>query len=194
MTPTDTQTARSARRLWWIIAIGTFGSLATLLFYFSVLRDHHAPKPVVFSECHGLATDTRRIVSDAGTVFDVPESTFAVSARSQDMPPGTFYVVTLRGSAANLVIGHDDGIWPDLRATSPTFSRRVAGRDMRTTKERSVGTDRWGYLKGGMRWRYVAFSSGDAIGYRPAPLQEANLLDAVINSACIVSNSVQNPN
>jgi|SRR5580700_5214609 hypothetical protein len=188
MTSTDTPTAQSVRRLWWIIAIGIFGSLAALVLYFSSLRDHHAPTPVVVSECHGLATDTRRIASDAGTVFDVPESAFAVNARSQDMPPGRFHVVVLRGSAANLVIGHDDGIWPDLRTTFPTFSRRVAGRDIRTTKERSVGTDKWGYLKGGMRWRYVAFSSGDAIGYRPTPLQEANLLDAVINSACIASN------
>lgn len=171
---------------WLIPAVVGVVLVSSVVFYLFLMRDPHAPTAIVISACRDVAPGMRRISADFGTHFDVSEKTLAVDARIQDMPPGRFYVVTLGDSAADMVIGHDDGIWGDLKNTFPVFSRHIKERNIRTAKGRSVGTDRWGYLKSGERWRYVAFSSGDAVGYRPTPPKEASLLDKVISSACVL--------
>jgi hypothetical protein len=120
-----------------------------------------------------------------GAQIDAPEDAFVVKSGLQDMPPGKTYTVTLRNSTANIVILPDDGSWKELKGALPVFSRPVYTRSIQSGKERAVGTDRWGYRKGGERWRYVAFSGGDAVGYLPTLLKEAGLLDQVISSACL---------
>lgn len=174
---------------WIIPAVTGVVLVSSIVFYLLLMRDPHAPPAIVVSACGEVAAGMRRITSDFGTQFDVSEKTFTINVGTQDMPPGRFYVVTLRDSATNTVMGHDDGIWEDFKNTFPTFSRHIKERNVRAANERSVGRDRWGYLKSGARWRYVAFSSGDAVGYRPAPPKEAILLDQVINSACRMSAS-----
>lgn len=101
------------------------------------------------------------------------------------MPPGRTHLVTLRNSTAYIAILPDDGSWKELKGALPAFSRPVYARSTYSGKERAVGTDRWGYRKAGERWRYVAFSSGDAVVYLPTSLKEASLLDQVVSSACL---------
>lgn len=163
-----------------LIAIVLISSIA---FYLFRTRDQHAPAAVVVSACRDLGPNTRRIKSDFGTQFDVSEKAFSVKSVVHDMAPGKFYVITSRNSAAEVIIAHDDGVWEDLKKGPRTFSRRVKDPN-RASNGHSVGIDRWGYLESGERSRYVAFPSGDAVGYRFVPLNEATKFDQIINSAC----------
>lgn len=170
---------------WAILAVLGTVSISFVLLY--LFRNHtpHSPPALVLSVCGPVAPGMHRIDSDFGIQFDVSESVLAVHANTRDMPPGTLYVVTLKGSSENLVIWRDDNIFSELRSAFPVFSEHVEERDIRTPKCRLVGKDRWGYLKDGDQWRYVRFFVGDAVGYRPLPSKQAGLLDQVISSACV---------
>jgi len=103
----------------------------------------------------------------------------------RDMPPERLYVVTSIGPAeAKLVVSPDPGDFRDLEVAYPTFSQHVGERIMRDSEGRSFGTDRWGYLQSGERWRYVKFSTGDRVGYEPLPPRQADVLDQIVSSAC----------
>jgi hypothetical protein len=158
--------------------------VCAISFYFFSVRDRQAPSAISVLPCRNPNPDVRRIRSDFGATFDIPEKNFNVRAATQDMPPGHFYVVTLKNSSAKMLIAHNDGIWPDLKNAFPVFSRQVESRTIQTVGKHSIGTDHWGYLNSGERWRHVEFSSGDAVGYRPVPLSEADLFDRAISSAC----------
>jgi hypothetical protein len=130
-----------------------------------------------------------RIDSDFGTQFDLSEKDFVVHSGLRDMPPGMLYVVTLKSRSTNMVVWRDDGIFNELKSAFPVFSEHVEERVVRTPTGHIVGEDRWGYLKSGERWRYVTFSRGDAVGYRPTRPKEASLLDQAISSACLLPAS-----
>jgi hypothetical protein len=179
---------KSGSKRWLIILSVAILLISAAFIYRFIERDPHAPAPLVFSACRTGVPGMQRIAADFGTQFNISPTQFSVKVGTEDMPPGKFYTMTLRNSSSNLVVWHDDGIWTDLRSTFPIFSRRIEERSVLSSKERSVGSDRWGYLKSGQRWRYVAFLNHDAIGYRPAPLDEADLMDQVINSACHTSS------
>jgi hypothetical protein len=118
----------------------------------------------------------------------VPENVFTVRKAERDMPPETPYVVTLNGRAeAKLVISLDSGDFGNLEVAYPTFSKTVGERTVQDTKGRNFGTDRWGYLQDGERWRYVKFTTGDRVGYEPLSPKQADLLDQVVNSACLLA-------
>lgn len=172
---------------WFIFASAAVLLASSAAFYLSRPRDPHAPSLVVVRACRDAAPGTRRIIADFGTQFDVSENAFSISAATHDMAPERFYVITLKNSAANphmMIIAHDAGVWEDLKNTSRVFSRPVKKENILGSIGYSVGTDRWGYLEGGARWRYVAFSTKDAVGYRNASSDEAILFDQVIKSAC----------
>jgi hypothetical protein len=143
-----------------------------------------APQVVAVAVCPDLTPGMRRIPSDFGIRFDAPEKVFMVQSAVRDMPPGTMYVVKLRNGDAHIVVWRDDDVFRDLKIAFPIFSKHIEERIIRDTTGRNFGTDQWGYLQTGERWRYVKFSTGDAVGYEPRPPEEANLLDQVINSAC----------
>lgn len=124
-------------------------------------------------------------MADFGIQFDVTEKEFTIDSGVRDMPAGTLYVVKLRSSDANLLIWHDDEIFRNLKSAWPVFSKHFEERKIRSRSGQIFGTDRWGYLNSGMRWRYVVFSTGDATGYEPSSPREASLLDQVVSSACL---------
>lgn len=101
---------------------------------------------------------------------------------------GTYHVITHRGDrqGAKLEIGFGEvGFSREIGALS-TFSEFSALRDIRTIEGRTIGKDRWGYVKGGDRWRLVEFVWGDVVGYRASPVREAALWDNIIDSACLL--------
>jgi hypothetical protein len=169
---------------WLIPALVVVAVVSSVVLYLLFKRDLHAPLAIVVSACGDAPAGVRRMTVGYGTQIDAPEDAFVVKSWLQDMPPGRIHSVTLRNSSANIVILPDDGSWKELKGALPVFSRRVYAKSTHSGKEREVGMDRWGYRKGGERWRYVAFSRGDAVGYLPTPLKEAGLLDQVISSAC----------
>ena len=169
---------------WLIPALVVVAVVSSVVLYLLFKRDLHAPLAIVVSACGDARAGVRRMTVGYGTQIDAPEDAFVVKSWLQDMPPGRIHSVTLRNSSANIVILPDDGSWKELKGALPVFSRRVYAKSTHSGKERAVGMDRWGYRKGGERWRYVAFSRGDAVGYLPTPLKEAGLLDQVISSAC----------
>jgi hypothetical protein len=167
--------------------------LVCAVFVSTVLAVHllHArapsqPRAVAFTLCQTAPRGTLRVSADFGTQFNAPESEFIVHTSMHDMPPGTLYTVTPTNGAFALTIWRDnDVIFRDLRETFPVYSERVEQREIHNSEGTLVGTDRWGSLKSGERWRYVTFLAGDAVGYSPAPVKDARLLDQVINSACV---------
>ena len=169
---------------WLIPALVVVAVVSSVVLYLLFKRDLHAPLAIVVSACGDAPAGVHRMTVGYGTQIDAPEDAFVVKSWLQDMPPGRIHSVTLRNSSANIVILPDDGSWKELKGALPVFSRRVYAKSTHSGKERAVGMDRWGYRKGGERWRYVAFSRGDAVGYLPTPLKEAGLLDQVISSAC----------
>jgi hypothetical protein len=131
-----------------------------------------------------------RIRSDFGIRFDAPEKAFTVHADLRDTPTGTLYVVKLKDTNANIVVWRDDDIFKDLKVAYPVFSEHIEERNIRDATGRIFGTDRWGYLQSGERWRYVKFSTSDAVGYEPTPPKPATLLDQVVNSACFSRDKI----
>jgi len=167
-----------------IVAVVVICSVATYLLSFHSPNAMSAPPAIIVSACPDLPSGMRRIKSDFGTRFDASEKTFTVDAGLRDMPPGMLYVVKLKSADANIVVWRDDDIFRNLKTAYPVFSKHVEERNIRTSTERVFGTDRWGYLQSGERWRYVRFSSGDAVGYEPTLPKQASMLDQVIGSAC----------
>jgi hypothetical protein len=176
---------RRLRLIGWVL-LATIGIVVTSVsMHLSLMGSAQPPPPIVVSECRGAASGTRRINSDFGTQFDVSEKDFTVHSGTSDIPPGIGYVVRIKNRKTNLMIWRDGIAFVELKSAFPIISEHVEVRVIRTPKGRAVGEDHWGYLKSGEHWRYVKFSWGDVVGYRPASPQEAGLLDQVINSACI---------
>ena len=144
------------------------------------------PKAARISSCQSSpSTDqpTSRLLA-----FNAPQNTFAVKKWQRDMPPEVVHVVTLNGATrVKLVISPDDADFRDLQTAYPTFSENVEERIVQDFEGHSFGTDRWGYLHNGERWRLVKFNTGDRAGYEPLPTAQADLLDQVVNSACLLT-------
>lgn len=174
---------------WLIPAVLGAVIVSSVPIYLFLMRAPQPPPALVPSACRGIAPGMRRIDSDFGTQFDVSERDFTVHSGIRDIPPGTLFVVTLKDRTTKMVIWHDDSIFNELKSAFPVFSEHVEERDVRTPKGRRVGTDRWGYLDSGERWRYVRFAWRDAVGYWPTDLKKASFLDQVISSACFLSAS-----
>jgi hypothetical protein len=176
----------------WLVSIVAVILVSCLAVYLPFSRTAHVmnpPQPISISVCPDVTSGVHRITSDFGIRFDAPEKAFTVHAGPRDMPPGTLYVVQLKDAEPNMVVWRDDDIFRDLKITYPNLSKRIDQRNIRDATERIVGTDHWGYLQSGERWRYVVFSTADAAGYEPTPPKQANLLDQVINSACFSSDN-----
>jgi len=169
-----------------------FAAFFVVYIFFSSYR--HSIKPpdqVIISACPSLAPGVHRITSDFGIRFDAPDEAFTIHAALRDMPPGTLYIVKLRDTEAKMAVcWRVDCAIKDLQTAYPIFSEHVEARNIRDAKGLTFGTDRWGYLQSGERWRYVTFSNGGAAGYEPTPPEQARLLDQVVNSACVSRDSV----
>jgi hypothetical protein len=113
------------------------------------------PQVVAVSVCRDVAHGMHRITSDFGIRFDAPEKVFVVHEALRDMPPGMMYIVRLRDTDAHIVFWHDDDIFRDLKSAYPVFSKRVEERAIRDAVGGNFGTDQWGYLPDGERWRYI---------------------------------------
>lgn len=168
------------------VAIVIAALCAILIVTFQYSHKKNPPQAITISACRDVASGTRRIKSDFGIRFDVPEKAFTVHAGLRDMPGGTLYVITLRGTDAKMVVWRDDEVFRDLKIAYPAFSKHVETRRLRDEQGHSFGIDKWGYLQNGERWRFVKFSTGDAVGYDPEPLKQADLLDQVLDSACVL--------
>jgi hypothetical protein len=135
------------------------------------------PRAVAVSACADTIAGAQRLPARFGLRFDVPSDAFRVRKG--------LYVVTSNDHAdTKLVVSEDDDDFRDLEVAYPIFSQHVGERTIRDAKRRSFGTDRWGYLQSGERWRYVKFSTGDRAGYEPLPPRQADLLDQIVSSAC----------
>jgi hypothetical protein len=169
----------------WLVSIVLAAALVSFFaIYLFLSHSPHVtnpPQAIAISVCPNVSPGVHRIRSDFGIRFDAPEKAFTVHAGLRDMPPGTLYVVKLKGADPNIVVWRDDDIFS-------VFSEHIEERNIRDATGRIFGTDRWGYLQSGERWRYVRFSSGDAAGYKPTVPKQANLLDQVVNSACFLQD------
>ena len=171
----------------WLVPVVAVVFASSFVIYMYSSPSFHVTKPplaIVIFACSNITSGVHRIASDFGIRFDAPEKMFIVHVGPRDMPPGTLYVVKLRDSDANIVVWRDDDIFRDLKTAYPVFSEHVEERNIRDATGRISGTDHWGDLQSGERWRYVRFSSGDAAGYKPTPPKQAKLLDQFVNSAC----------
>ena len=167
-----------------VLAVVLVASFGVYLFFPRRPQAMNPPQSFAISACRDLIPGVRRIRADFGIRIDTPEKAFTVHEGLRDMPPGMLYVVKLKDTDAHIVVWHDDDIFKDFKIAYPVFSKHVEDRNVRDAAGRIFGTDRWGYLQSGDRWRYVRFSTGDAVGYEPTPAKQANLLDQVVNSAC----------
>jgi len=144
------------------------------------------PQTATISVCPDTITGAHLLTTDLGLRFDAPGKVLTVRKGQRDMPP-EIYVVTLNGHAdGKLVVSLDSGDFQDLESAYPIFSKNLEERTVQDTEGRNFGTDRWGYLQNGERWRYVKFTTGDRVGYGPLPPSQADLLDQVVNSACLL--------
>jgi hypothetical protein len=167
------------------LLVVAFASCLVCLIFSCSRQVTDPPQAVVVSACADTIAGNHRLAAEFGLQFDAPEDRFRVKKGQRDMPPGLAYAVTPNGyTDAKLVISGDDGDFRELELAYPTFSKQVGERTMRDAKGRNFGSDRWGYLQSGERWRYVKFATGDRVGYEPLPPRQADLLDQIVSSAC----------
>lgn len=148
------------------------------------------PKAIGVSACADKVAGARRIAAEYGLRFDAPENGFRVRQGFTDMPPERNYAVSLNvdAGATLVILGPLNGGLQNLQSSYPTFSKSVGQRTVRDARGRNFGTDRWGYLPSGERWRYVKFSTGNQVGYEPLATKDADRLDEIINTACFVQD------
>ena len=170
-----------ARLLTWLCFV-----CAACCFVACSQQSQEPPRAVRVSVCDNELPRVHRIVAQFGLRFDAPESRFKVVKGFTDMPPETNYTVLLNKSVgARLgILGPLNPGFRDLESTYPTFSKSVGQRTMRDSNGRNFGTDRWGYLPSGERWRLLKFSTGNQVGYEPLPAKDADRLDEIIGTAC----------
>ncbi len=173
-----------------VLAVVLVCSFGIYLFFSRSPHVTNPPQSIAISVCPNVTSGVYRIRSDFGIRSDAPEKVFTVHAGLSDMPPRTSYVVKLKDADASMVVGHDDEIFRNLKIAYPVFSEHVEERNIRGATGRIFGTDRWGYLQSGERWRYVRFSTGAVVGYEPTHPEQADLLDQVVNSACFSQDEV----
>jgi len=183
----------------WLVSLAVAVLLvSTLAIHLRFRRSPHltnAPLAIAISACPETTPGVHHI-RDAfsgirGIRFDAPDDVFMVSRVNRDMPPETMYVVTLKSANAKIVVSPDEADFKDLEIAYPVFSEHVEKRNIRDSTGRVFGTDSWGYLHTGERWRYTRFSTGDAVGYEPTPPNQADQLDRLVNSACFPRNGSQ---
>jgi hypothetical protein len=153
-------------------------------------EDFEPPRPAVISNCADKGASFRRLKArPRGALrFDVPQSGFSIRSGIRDMPHETVHVITLNDDAAGkLIISMNDFDFLEVERTYPTFSKSVGKRDVQDSMRQKFGTDRWGYLPSGERWRHVRFTTGDQAGYEPLAPKEAERLDEIIGSACLAT-------
>jgi hypothetical protein len=163
-----------------IAIVGTF-------VYWWLGRRPQAPSEVRLSTCPG-GDRVSLFTIQHGLAYDLRDKAFVVDSGIPDMLLGTYHVITHRGDrqGAKLEIGFGEvGVSREIDALS-TFSEFSALRDIRTVEGRKIGKDRWGYVKGGDRWRLVEFVWGYVVGYRASPVREAALWDKIIDSPCLL--------
>lgn len=168
---------------WLVVTVVGLVLLLSIIFYLAHPRDLRAPTAFVVHTCRDVPSGVRRIRADFGTQFDISEQSFAVHSGVQDMPPGINYFVILKDSTARLVITSHD-TWENIEKPFAVFSEDLHERNILGANGGSVGTDHWGSLKSGERWRFVKFLNGDDAAYLPTTPTEAISLDQVIGSAC----------
>src|ERR1700676_4013509 len=186
------QTLLQQSRKWLVSTALTVIALFSLAIFLLSLSppDMSPPQKIILTMCRDITSSDHRIRSDFGIQLGAPGKDFAVHARLRDMPPGRLYVIKLKDSVAKIVVWRDDDIFRNLKSAYPVFSDVTQERIIQDTAGNVLGTDRWGYLHGGERWRYVKFSSGDAMGYEPAARKQADQLDQVVHSACFSRDEV----
>jgi hypothetical protein len=174
----------------WLIPAGivaVFGCLAAVYFLFP--SSPQPPPALVISDCRTIAPGMRRIGTESSTQFDVTSDTvFAIHAGLSDMP-GNGYDATVKYGGASMAISSEDYVFSNLKSNFPHSSENLIERVVRDRKGRLIGEDRWGYLETGERWRFVRFSWGEAMGYRPARREVASFFDKIIDSACFLPGS-----
>jgi len=147
-------------------------------------------RALTISPCQEVPPNMHRIAArPPGFVdviaFDVPYTAFGVQSGLQDMPPGKVHLVTVRGRNEGLEISNFDLSFEKELVGFSAHSVHVYQSAIRTSHGRKIGEDHWGYLKTGERWRYLRFIRAEEDGYRPMLPEYADLLDKVINSACL---------
>jgi len=186
--PSAEQTSLQRPPKWLVSAVLVsvlVSSFGIYLFFSRSPQTTKPPQSISISVCPDVPSGVHRIRSNFGIRLDAPKKTFTIHTGQSDMPPGTMFEVKLKDADAKIVVwSYDDGIFRNLEIAYPVFSDHVEQRNIRDAKGRIFGTDRWGYLQSGERWRYVKFSTGDEVGYEPTPPKQADLLDQVVNSAC----------
>jgi hypothetical protein len=152
-------------------------------------RTPQTPRALTISPCQEVPPNMRRIAANLpfpdAIEFDVPYTDFGVQSGTRDMPPGQVHLVTLRGRNERLEISNFELSFEKELVGFSAHSAHVYQSAIRTSHGRKIGEDHWGYLKTGERWRYLRFTRGEEDGYRPMLPKYANLLDNVINSACL---------
>jgi hypothetical protein len=198
-TGVETCATKPAKVSFRLFAVVFTSCLGFLLFSCSK-QANEPPRQVTISMCPELSVEGDWLLTDSGLRFHVPAHALAVRSIPtraytvktvhKDMPPSRGYIASLNGYAgAKLVISPDKGYFRDLEVSYPTFSETNGQRALRDSTGRSFGTDHWGYLPCGERWRYVSFSTGDRAGYEPVPSDQADKLDEAINSACFLRDN-----
>lgn len=147
------------------------------------------PPELVISACRDLPPGVHRIGFDI--MFYVPGMEFTIRTVRGDTPPSIEYYVatTNRGATRSLLHMLEISVWGlaferQLEFAWPVFSEHVEERNVPTAQGGVAGTDRWGYLKTGERWRFIRFGRTEEVGYLPVPDREAKLFDDIISSAC----------
>jgi hypothetical protein len=189
------QTSRRHSTKWLVSLAVAVLLVSTLAIHLPLRRSPrltNAPQAIVISACPETTPGVHHIRGAfsgiRGIRFDAPDDVFMVSRVDRDMPPETLYVVTLKSANAKIVVSPDEADFKDLEIAYPVFSEHVEKRYIRDSTGRVFGTDSWGYLHAGERWRYTRFSTGDAVGYEPTTPNQADQLDRLINSACFPRN------
>ena len=118
-------------------------------------------------------------------LFALPKTMESSSFNNGDMQSVFIYPQGGEPSSPELIISRSS---EELDATDSLDSKRFEERWAKDSTGNVIGIDARGLMKHGGSWRNAIFLGGDFIGYRLKSRKQPNVLDQIIDSACIARN------
>jgi len=159
------------------------------LYAYRVARHNNAAPPqIIVAACPAVPPHARVVRAPHRYLrFYADETAFKIYAdQPTDAVTGIDAEIMLKNRDAKIEIGDVElSFTEQVQNGYPLMSSHIETRTVRTSDGEAFGTDEWGRLKTGERWRYVSFASGDLAGYRPSEIPDADAMDRLLATLCI---------
>lgn len=186
----ESATAGATRKRWLSVCVGVLFAFCCVYAAVDFATKPRAPSVPPILKCKALQPGIRRMANQRGFAFDAALSDFRIIEGTQDASPfahGFDLTPTSSRSRLHISFGSHFELTPMDADPNLKFSEHSDKRRILDAEGRLIGEDYWGYLERGNIWRRVHLYGFVYATYTNANEEDAEHLNRVINSACLLS-------